>query len=213
MSDTPRNDNDPAAQVAAELRARLRAMRGEDLVELAAQLLNTYVVEGVLPLQRAGETSDLANDTVGEETFAQMLKRMKVAKRDPILERFFIDGENISVRIEGQGVMPITDYRRPTGTPNAAGQAAQPQPRREGAPGAATSIYNRSLYQPEQQQGSSAPAAPVRTVAPSVQPMPGAQQPQRPAASQPPSGPAQQPGQKKPDDQPKNDRFALIELE
>ena len=49
----------------------------------------------------------------GEESFAQMLKRLKASKKDPVLERFIIDGENISVRIDGQGVLPITEYRRP----------------------------------------------------------------------------------------------------
>ena len=207
MSDPVRNDQDPAAQVASELRARLRAMGGEELVELAAQLLTTYVIEGVLPLARAGESSDIAPDVVGEESFAQMLKRLKASKKDPVLEKFLIDGENISVRIEGQGVLPVTEYRRPTGPPRAAGVTVveAPMPRRESVPGASTSIYNRALYQPEQQQ-------PARTAGPaSAQPAQPAQQPARPAQPGQPAQP-QQPGQKKPEEQ-KNDRFSLIELE
>jgi hypothetical protein len=209
MSDLPRNDQDPAALVSAELRARLRGMAGDELVELAAQLLTTYVIEGVMPLARAGESTELAHDAVGEESFAQMLKRLKAAKKDPVLERFIIDGENISVRIEGQGVLPITEYRRPAGPPSAGpGVSVQQMPRRESAPGAATSIYNRSLYQPEQQPG--------RTGGPSQQPAPPAQQQQPPRPAGQPAGPqpAQQqgPGQKKPEEQ-KNDRFSLIELE
>jgi hypothetical protein len=202
MSDPLRNDQDPAAQVAAELRERLRGMGAEELVELAAQLLTTYVIEGVLPLARASESTDVAADTVGEETFAQMLKRLKAAKKDPILEKFIIDGENISVRIEGQGVLPITEYRRPVGPPRAAGVTVQempPQPRRESVPGASTSIYNRSLYQPEQPQ-------PPRTTGPAQPAQPAAQQPPKPGQPQP------APGQKKPEE-PKNDRFSLIELE
>jgi hypothetical protein len=168
------------------------------------------VIEGVLPLARAGESTDIAPDVVGEETFAQMLKRLKAAKKDPVLEKFIIDGENISVRIEGQGVLPITEYRRPTGPPRAAGVSIQEvpvQPRRETVPGASTSIYNRSLYQPEQ------PAQPPRTAGPAQPAQPATQQPARPA--QPGAQPApQQPGQgqKKPEE-PKNDRFSLIELE
>jgi hypothetical protein len=206
MSDPVRNDTDPAAQVAGELRARLRTMAGDELIELAAQLLTTYVIEGVLPLARAGESGELAADAVGEESFAQMLKRLKASKKDPVLERFIIDGENISVRIDGQGVLPITEYRRPVGPPRAAGAAAQEAtPRRESVPGAATSIYNRSLYQEE--------TAPARASQPprTAPPQQAAQQ-QRPA---PPGGqPAQEqaPGQKKPDE-PKSDRFSLIELE
>src|SRR6266404_4116001 len=145
-----RQDADPAAQVAAELRARLRSMGSDELIDLCAQLLTTYVVEGVLPLSRATESSELAPDAAGEESFAQMLKRLKAAKKDPVLERFIVDGENISVRIEGQGVLPLTEYRRPTAPPPAAGQPAPAQPRREAVPGAATSVYNRALYQPEQ---------------------------------------------------------------
>lgn len=205
MSDPLRNDNDPALQVANDLRARLRAMGGEELIELCAQLLTTYVIEGVVPLSRAAESADLAPDNVGDESFAQMLKRLKASKKDPILERFLIDGENISVRIDGQGVLPITEYRRPTGPPRAAGVSVveAPMPRRESVPGAATSIYNRSLYQQEQQ--------PARTAQPAAA---AAQQPaqQRPAAPAQPGQPAQQPGQQK-KEEPKNDRFSLIELE
>ncbi len=198
-----RQDLDPSAQVAAELRARLRSMASDQLIELCAQLLATYVVEGVLPLARAGESTELAADAAGEESFAQMLKRLKAAKRDPVLERFIIDGENISVRIDGQGVLPITEYRRPLGPPAGPGVSVQ-FARRESVPGAAGSIYNRSLY-----QSDSVP--PARTPAPPAQP------PQRTVAQ--PAQPAQQgpqqpaPGQKKPEEQPRSDRFSLIELE
>ena len=204
-----RNDTDAAQQVANDLRARLRGMASDEVIELCAQLLSTYVIEGVLPLSRAGESSDLASDAAGEESFAQMLKRLKAAKKDPVLERFFIDGENISVRIDGQGILPITDYRRPTGPPRAAGVSIQevPLPRRESVPGAASSIYNRSLYQPEQP----APQQPARTAGPA---QPAAPAPQRPAVpgQLPPAQQQTGPGQKKPEE-PKNDRFSLIELE
>jgi hypothetical protein len=193
-----RLDMDPAAQVAAELRARLRSMGSDELIELCAQLLSTYVMEGVLPLSRAAESTDLASDAAGEESFAQMLKRLKAARKDPVLDRFIIDGENISVRIEGQGVLPLTEYRRPVGLPaSGPGVSVQVVPRREGAPGAAGSVYNRSLYQPE------APA-PVR----------GAQQHAQPAPTAPAVPSQQQPAvqQKKPEE-PRSDRFSLIELE
>jgi hypothetical protein len=196
-----RQDLDPAAQVAAELRARLRSMANDQLIELCAQLLATYVVEGVLPLARAGESNELAADAGGEESFAQMLKRLKAAKRDPVLERFIIDGENISVRIDGQGVLPITEYRRPLGPPAGPGVSVQ-FVRRESVPGAAGSIYNRSLYQPES-------PPPARTPVPPAQPQRAVAQPAQPA--QP--GPQPAPGQKKPEEQPRSDRFSLIELE
>jgi hypothetical protein len=195
-----RQDLDPAAQVAAELRARLRSMANDQLIELCAQLLATYVVEGVLPLARAGESNELAADAAGEESFAQMLKRLKAAKRDPVLERFIIDGENISVRIDGQGVLPITEYRRPPGPPAGPGVSVQ-FVRRESVPGAAGSIYNRSLYQPESVPPARPPVPPPqRAVAQPAQPaQPGPQQPA--------------PAQKKPEEQPRSDRFSLIELE
>ncbi len=152
-------DMDPAAQVAAELRARLRSMGSDELIELCAQLLSTYVMEGVLPLSRAAESTDLASDAAGEESFAQMLKRLKAARKDPVLDRFIIDGENISVRIEGQGVLPLTEYRRPIGLPaSGPGVSVQVVPRREGAPGAASSLYNRSL----RDRTHDAAAAPTR---------------------------------------------------
>ena len=195
-----RQDMDPAAQVAAELRARLRSLGADEVIELCAQLLTTYVVEGVLPLCRASESSDLAPDVVGEETFAQMLRRLKAAKKDPVLERFIFDGENISVRIEGQGVLPITEYRRPVGPPpSGPGVTVQVVSRRESVPGAAGSIYNRALYQPD----APAPVRGAQQQRPAAQPAaPAAQQPEQPAAAP----------QKKPEE-PKNDRFSLIELE
>jgi hypothetical protein len=187
MSDAGRReDRDPAAQVADALRQRLRALQPTELVELCVQLLTTYVVEGVLPLGRAGE--DLAADGVGEESFPQLLKRLKATRKDAVLEKFIVDGENVSVRIEGQGVLPITEYRRPTAPPAAAAQPAAAPPRSEGAPGAASSIYNRALYQPDQ-------------------PAPQRGTPARPAAPAPP-----QPAAPKKDDAQK-DRFTLIELE
>ena len=198
MSDA-RNDLDPAQQAANELRARLRALGADELLELCAQLLTTYVVEGVLPLARAAESADLAADGSGEESFAQMLERLKAARRDPVLERFVIDGENISVRIDGQGLLPVTEYRRPVGPPRAAGAPAQETTaRRESVAGGASSIYNRSLYPPQQPSPARATSA-----APPPQGRP-------PNPSQPPQ-PAP-PGQKKPEE-PKSDRFSLIELE
>ena len=179
---------DGSQQVLDDLRARLRAMVPEELVELCAQLLASYVVEGVLPLSRASESADLAGDAAGEESLAQLLKRLKAAKKDPVLERFFIDGENISVRIDGQGILPITEYRRPTAPPRAPGAPSQEASRRE------TSVYNRALYPPEPPRAAPAPPSPP-------QPRP-AQAPASPAA----------PGAKKPEE-PKSDRFSLIELE
>jgi hypothetical protein len=200
-----RNDMDPAAQVAADLRARLRAMPAPELVEMAAQLLTTYVVEGVIPLARAGEGApELAQDQGGEESFAQMLKRLKGAKRDPILEKFMIDGENISVRIDGYGTLPLTEYRRPN-APAAPGAAPVVQPRQERVPGASTSIYNRALYQPDQAPSAPPGAAPARGA-----PRPAAPPPQ--ASPAPAANGAPPPAQKK-DEAGKSDRFALIELD
>ena len=129
-----------------------------------------------------------------------------------MLERFILDGENISVRVEGQGIMPITEYRRPAGPPRAAGvSVVEAQPRRESVPGAASSIYNRSLYQEE---ATPARAGQPQRAAP-ASPPPAAPQQQRPAQSgAQPAGIAGPPGpgQKKPEE-PKNDRFSLIELE
>ena len=208
MSDSegkPRNDLDPAAQVAADLRARLRGLQPEELIEMAAALVTTYVIEGVLPLARVGEATDLAQDPVGEETFAQMLKRLKAGKRDPLLERFLIDGENISVRIDGMGVLPLTEYRRPNSPPPGRGEQAVAQTRRETVPGASSSIYNRGLYQPDP---ATVPLAPARTApaANILAPAPPAQQ-ARPALP----GVQQQQAAKKGEEQ--KDRFSLIELE
>ena len=73
------------------------------------------------------------------------------------------------------------------------------QPRRESIPGAAASIYNRALYQPDQ--------APTRAAQPT--PPPPAQQQRAP---QPPAQ-SPQPGQPAKKDDAQKDRFTLIELE
>jgi len=199
-----RPDTDPAARVAADLKARLRAMPSQELVDLAAQLMTTYVIEGVLPLSRASDTTDLASDQGGEESFAQLLKRLKTQRRDPVLDRFIIDGENISVRIDGQGVMPLTEYRRPTTAPAGAGVSIQTTTVRvPAAPGAGSNPYNRTLYQPEpapQQSRAAPPPSPLLG-----QPQRPAQQPAQPAGAQP-----KQPGAK---EQEQKDRFTLIEID
>jgi hypothetical protein len=95
--------------------------------------------------------------------------------------------------------LPITEYRRPPGPPAGPGVSVQ-FVRRESVPGAAGSIYNRSLYQPDSAPPARTPLVPVQ---------PRLQQPVQPAQ------PAQQepaPGQKKPEE-PRSDRFSLIELE
>jgi hypothetical protein len=185
---------DASAQVGEEMRARLRTLPQDQLVEMCAQLLSTYVVEGVLPLSRAADSTDLAGDTAGEETFAQMLKRLKATRRDPVLDRFVIDGENVSVRVDGYGVLPINEYRRPIAPPGAPAASA----RRESSPGAASSIYNRALYQPD--------------AAREATPIAASQAPPQQRPSQPPAqpSPAGQPGKK---DESQKDRFTLIELE
>lgn len=201
MIELPRADNDPAQQVADTLREHLRSLPAEELVELAAQLVTTYVVEAD-PSARAGASNaSLADDQVGNETFAGMLKRLKNEKKDPLLERFIIDGENISVQVDGMGVIPITQYRRPTAPPPAAQQRPAPVP-------ASNSIYNRGLYDApgagagtrSQQAGAAAAAAPGNSARPAA-----------PASAQP-AGAA---GAKKPDDKKPEDadRFKLIELD
>ena len=182
---------DPSAQVAEDMRTRLRTLSPDQLVEMCAELLSTYVVEGVLPLSRAADSADLAADSAGEESFAQMLKRLKATHRDAVLDRFVVDGENISVRIDGYGVLPITEYRRPTAPPGTPAAA-----RREATPGAASSIYNRGLYQPE----------------PARESPPASSAPPQPRPAQQPAQPSQ-PGQPSKKDEPQKDRFTLIELE
>jgi hypothetical protein len=202
-----RPETDPAARVARDLRERLCNLPHAELVELAAQLTTTYVIEGVQPLGRASEGADLAADSAGEETFAQLLKRLKAQRRDPVLERFLIDGENISVRIDGYGVLPVTEYRRPIAPPPGPGVSVQTATVRvPAAPGAASNPYNRALYQPE------APPPVRSTPQPAAQsqaaPRPVSQPaPQLPAGAQPGAA-----GQPKKDPEGK-DRFTLIEID
>jgi hypothetical protein len=210
---------DPAAQVAEDLHAQLRRMKPEELLEMAVQLLTTYVVEGVPPLSRAQNETGLAQDSVGDESFAGLLKRVKAERRnDPVLDRFHVDGENISVRLEGFGLVPLTEYRRSAPPPAAGGavpRAAVPTPR--------DSIYNRSLY-PEAAApqgdlsrpvaGATPPAAAARPAQGAAPAARGGQPGAAPAPGAPAAGarPAAQQGQQN-QQGGTSDRFKLIELD
>jgi hypothetical protein len=204
---------DPAAQVAEDLRAQLKRMTGDELLEMAVQLVTTYVVEGVPPLARAQNEAALPQDTVGDETFAGLLRRLKAERRnDPVLDRFHVDGENISVRLEGFGLVPLTEYRRSAVPPSAGGAAparSVPTPR--------DSIYNRGLYE---QQPTGDLSRPVLARQQPAQPAPAAATAPRgaaPAAPAPAAQPARagQPAQQQDKQQqgPSSDRFKLIELD
>jgi hypothetical protein len=211
---------DPAQAELAALYARFDAMEKHELVAIAVQLAQTYVVEGLGTL--AASTAEAAPargaDQVGEETFAGMLRRLKQARPgDEVLQKFIVNGEHIQVRTP-MGNVDVTEYRRPNApnapTPRAVGPAAA-----RAAPSVPTnrdSIYNRELYQQNNQApagGGAPPAAP-------------AAQPAAPAASRPPApnsapaaqnarpaAPAAKPVDKAEDDKKSGQRIRMIELD
>jgi hypothetical protein len=192
----------PADAVDAELHARLAAMDKDGLVALAAQLLTTYVVEGLA----TQSTEAKAYDLVGEETFAGLLQRLKAERpRDPVLEKFVVNGEHIQVKTP-MGAVDVTEYRRPAAPAAAPGPSA-PAPN---VPTSRDSVYNRALYDP------AAAAGPARPVAPPAPPPGPAPAPRVASAA-----PALAPGGRQASASPKKDekdsktgeRFRLIELD
>ena len=101
MAADNRPKRDPATESHEALVQRLERMEKTDLVALAAAMAGTYVVEGLGSLT-LGDAPTLATgrkDSVGDETFAGLLKRLKRERPDDaILEKFVINGEHIQVK-------------------------------------------------------------------------------------------------------------------
>jgi len=196
-----RQDLDPSAQVAASCRAapgRWRATADRAL----RPALATYVVEGELPLARAGAKAPSWPRTPPARSRSRsMLKRLKAAKRDPVLERFIIDGENISVHIDGQArVADHRDRRAALGPPAGPGVSVQ-------------FCAARACRAPR--AASTTIAVPARLARLPEDPGPPPQ-PQRPSRN----GPARAARaaatcarSEEAEEQPRSDRFSLIELE
>jgi hypothetical protein len=201
-----------------ELRRRFAAMDHAALVELAVELVTTYVVEGLGTLSVATQQASPAKgaDQLGEETFAGMLRRLKGQRPgDPVLDRFIVNGEYIQVRTP-MGNVDVTEYRRPNAPTGPAVTAPPPS-----VPTAESSIYNRELRglppanaargaQQRPQGGASAPAS--SSPPPAAAPANNASRPANPPATSPaPASPAQGGQQNTP--KPAGDRGRMIELD
>ena len=82
-------------QQVASLRGRFDALEKSEVVEIAVQLAQTYVVEGLSTLSQAAAVAapQKGYDNVGDETFPGMLKRLKAQRPgDPVLEKFSLRG-------------------------------------------------------------------------------------------------------------------------
>ena len=212
-------------QVAA-LRSRFGALDKGELVEVAVQLAQTYIVEGLSTLSQAAAVAapQKGYDNVGDETFPGMLKRLKQQRPgDPVLEKFIVNGEHIQVRTT-MGNVDVTEYRRPNAPPPTPGPAVGPNAAQQPAnvPANRDSIYNRELYQQQANQGGGA-VPPNPAAAPSNRPgannAPPAATARPPAnagaaakAAQPPTAGGAKTNDAK-DDQKKGERFRMIELD
>lgn len=201
-----------------ELRRRFSAMDHDALVELAVELVTTYVVEGLGTLSVVTQQASPAKgaDQLGEETFAGMLRRLKGQRPgDPVLERFIVNGEHIQVRTP-MGNVDVTEYRRLNAPTGPAVSAPPPS-----VPTAPTSIYNRELHglppanaargaQPRPSSGAPTPTTP--SPAPASVPVNASSRPANPPAASPvPAAPAQGAQQNAP--KPAGDRVRMIELD
>jgi hypothetical protein len=216
MSDeTARPPSEPLVAQIEALRRRLSTLEKHELVELAAQLTATYVLEGLGTIGQATlEATPAAKgyDAVGDETFAGMLRRLKVQRpNDPALEKFIVNGEHIQVRTP-MGNVDVTEYRRPVAPASAPvttpPPASMPTPRE--------SVYNRELYgEPPANQRGTAPRPNAAAAGGATSPNGPAPAQNRPAAP-PPANPAGQPAAAK-DANAKEpagkDRFRMIELD
>lgn len=200
MSETQANRDELAERKA--LITRLASMERGALESLAAQLLQTYVVEGLAP---AGASGENAYDLVGEETFAGMLRRLKTERpQDPILARFVVNGEHVQVRTN-MGNVDLTDYQRVTAPGSGAPAGAPPPP---AMPTPRDSVYNRDLYK-QPGDAKSAPA-PAKSSGPS--PAPAAKQAASPSAPSSAPKPPAPPGADAKEAK-QAERFRMIELD
>ena len=201
MSETQANRDELAERKA--LITRLASMERGALESLAAQLLQTYVVEGLAP---AGASGESAYDLVGEETFAGMLRRLKTERpQDPILARFVVNGEHVQVRTN-MGNVDLTDYQRVTAPGSGAPAGAPPPP---AMPTPRDSVYNRDLYKQAGDAKSAPSAAPAKS--PGSAPAPAAKQAASAPASSAPKPPAAPGSDAK--DAKQAERFRMIELD
>ncbi len=197
--ETQRPPPEPMAREIEALRRRLATLEKHELLELAVELTATYVLDGLGTIGQATlEATPKGYDTVGDETFAGMLRRLKAQRAgDAVLEKFIVNGEHIQVKTP-MGNVDVTEYRRP------AAPAAAPSP---SAPPAAVptppgSIYNRELH--------GQPPASARGGSP-----PQSQSGPPPSASAPSANPnaPKDPGKDPKDQKPQGDRFRMIELD
>ena len=125
----------PAARVDAELATHFEALDKSELVEMLVQMVKVYAVEGVSPLFKGESVSfEVAgraaapvseSERIGEESIAAMLKRLQQERRDdPLLQKFVINGEQVSVRVQNQ-MIPLSDYPG-SNSPRPAAAPAQP---------------------------------------------------------------------------------------
>lgn len=187
---------------------RLEQMDHAALVALAAELLQTYVVDGLgTNAQSTGEASlRRGADQAGEETFAGMLRRLKADRPgDPVLEKFIVNGEHIQVRTP-MGNVDVTEYRRA-----AAPVPPSVSPPPPSVPTSPQSIYNRELY--GQPAASAARAAQTRPNPPAPAPTAPASTPSPSAPAAPTAAPAPAPASKPGEQKPAGDRVRMIELD
>jgi hypothetical protein len=156
-------------ELAANVKEAFGDMDRETLLEILTFVVKEYVVEGPPPMlvHQAETLSDLQG-----ASFAQLIAAMQTRFDHAELQLFTVDGNNVSVRINGV-MQPVV-----AGAP---GSAARPPAADLPRPAAGVHVVETTLSRPPVPQG-------FIDTRPNAAPPPPAQQPQQPAAPPPSRG-------------------------
>jgi hypothetical protein len=198
-------------EIASNVRDAFTDLDKEALLEILTFVVKEYVVEGPPPMlvHQAETLADLRT-----ASFAQLISAMQTRFDFPELAMFVVDGEQVSVRINGV-VQPLIGQRQPLAAPPPAQMIdTRPQP--------SVRVVETSLQQRPPAPAGSAPP-PTRGVSLRGRPTGGEQEAPPPAQpAQPPAPAAPASAAPTPSDKPDKPegsgddasaRFSLLELD
>ena len=198
-------------EIASNVKDAFSEMDRDALLDVLTFVIKEYVVEGPPPMlvHQAETLADLKT-----ASFAQLITAMQTRFDFPELAMFVVDGDNVSVRINGV-VQPLLAPRTPQGAMQMIDTrpAAAPPP-----PQAGVRIVETALQQrPEAAPQASAPP-PSRGLSVRGRPADG-EAPPAPAPAAPPAAPAAASAVPEKSDKPEGSgddasaRFSLLELD
>ncbi len=199
-------------EIASNVRDAFADLDKEALLDILTFVVKEYVVEGPPPMlvHQAETLADLRN-----ATFAQLISAMQTRFDFPELAMFVVDGEQVSVRVNGV-VQPLIGQRQPLQAPPAQMIDTRPQ--------AGVRVVETNLQQrppapasaPPPTRGVSLrgrPSGPSGNDAPEAPPPAQPAQPTQPAAPAAPAATSDKPDKPEGSGDDASARFSLLELD